>query len=93
MDADQVVRIHKALADPRRMEILERIAAGEEMACSEINAEFPITQATISHHLKELQTAGLIDLRKESKFHYYRFRRDVWTEYQKEMARRLGLVQ
>ena len=57
----------KALADPQRFAILERVcrAGGGEVACRDIVPLFPVSQATISHHLKELMNAGLIEGRKE----------------------------
>src|SRR5690606_39893241 len=60
----QLLKITKALADPQRFAILERIAAEPEVACKQLVAEFPITQATISHHLKELVAADLIQSRR-----------------------------
>jgi ArsR family transcriptional regulator len=57
-------RITRALSDPQRFAILERIAAEHEVACKQLVAEFPITQATISHHLKELVAAELIQSRR-----------------------------
>jgi len=65
MNRDQSHRISKALADPRRLEILEHIAAADEVACADLVADCPITQATMSHHLKELANAGLIKVRAE----------------------------
>ncbi len=53
--------ILKALADPRRFELLERIAkAGCPLGCAQACAALPISAATLSHHIKELETAGLI---------------------------------
>ena len=52
-------RISRALADPRRMGILQRIAADNEVACAALASESLVSQPTISHHLKELSTAGL----------------------------------
>ncbi|MEM7807433.1 MAG: metalloregulator ArsR/SmtB family transcription factor [Planctomycetota bacterium] len=61
--------ISKALADPQRFAIFEFVcteAEGEaEVGCKAIVARFPVSQATISHHLKELVAAGLIEGRKE----------------------------
>jgi len=63
--------ILKALADPRRFELLERIArAGCPLGCSQARAALPISAATLSHHVKELETAGLIHIRREGKFHF-----------------------
>jgi ArsR family transcriptional regulator len=81
MDEKQFTQISKALADPRRFEILKRIAAQDELACSDMRCHLPISAATLSHHLKELSNAGLIDLRKEAKFVHMKLRRKVWKEY------------
>jgi ArsR family transcriptional regulator len=89
VDADQFNRISRALADPRRMEILERIAAGSEVACGALASESQVSQPTISHHLKELSTAGLIKPRREAKFCFYHIERNVWAEYLAEMRRRV----
>lgn len=70
--------ILKALADPRRFELLERIAkAGCPLGCSQALAALPISAATLSHHIKELETAGLIDVRREGKFHFLTLRAGV----------------
>src|SRR5271156_5048645 len=70
--------ILKALADPRRFELLERIAkAGCPLGCSDALAALPISAATLSHHIKELETAGLIDVKREGKFAYLTLRPGV----------------
>ena len=78
---DQFHRIAKALADPRRYEILERIAGCKEMPCANLRCDLPITAATLSHHIKELQDAGLIEVRREGKFAHMQLKRQVWKEY------------
>lgn len=66
----QRTAILKALADPRRFEVLERIAgSGCALTCSETLASLPISAATLSHHIKELESAGLIRVQREGKFH------------------------
>lgn len=68
----------KALADPRRFELLERIAkASCPLGCAQARAALPISAATLSHHIKELETAGLIAVRREGKFHYMTIRPGV----------------
>jgi NAD(P)-dependent dehydrogenase (short-subunit alcohol dehydrogenase family) len=70
MDNSQLQQISKALSDPRRFQLLKRIAASPEIGCSDIRCEFPISAATLSHHIKELSQAGLITVRKSAKFAY-----------------------
>ncbi len=70
--------IFKALADPHRFELLQQIAkAGCPLGCAQALAALPISAATLSHHVKELETAGLIDIRREGKFAYLTLRPGV----------------
>lgn len=72
------IAILKALADPRRFELLERIAkASCPLGCAEARAALPIAAATLSHHIKELEMAGLITTRREGKFQYMTLRPGV----------------
>ena len=90
MDGTHFHKIAKALADPRRFEIFETIAAGEEMCCGSISDCFPVSQATVSHHLKELADAGLIEARSEGQFKYFSARRDVLASYVDELTGRIS---
>ncbi|PYX09907.1 MAG: transcriptional regulator [Acidobacteria bacterium] len=87
MDSQQFHRISKALADPRRYEILSRIAKCRELACSDVRGEIPITAATLSHHIKELVNAGLVEMRREGQFAHMRLRRKVWREYLSQLGK------
>jgi ArsR family transcriptional regulator len=70
--------ILKALADPRRFELLEKIAQADcPLGCAQARAALPISAATLSHHIKELETAGLITVRREGKFHFLSLRPGV----------------
>jgi ArsR family transcriptional regulator, arsenate/arsenite/antimonite-responsive transcriptional repressor len=70
--------IFKALGDPHRFQLLQRIArAGCPLGCSQALAALPISAATLSHHVKELQSAGLIDVRREGKYGYLTLRPGV----------------
>lgn len=87
---EQFHRIAKALADPQRFALLEAISvAGEELPCKRLVERFPVTQATISHHLKELGNAGLIELRREGQFVYLSPRPATLSAYCAELRRRL----
>ena len=67
--------ILKALADPHRFELLQYIAKSAcPLGCSQARASLPISAATLSHHIKELESAGLISVRREGKFHYLSLR-------------------
>ena len=65
LSTDEFLRIAKALADRRRLAILERIAARGNAACQHLCEEFPVSQPTMSHHLRLLAEVGLIEMRRE----------------------------
>ena len=67
----QRTTILKALADPRRFELLEKIARATcPLGCTEAREGLAISAATLSHHVKELEAAGLISIQRQGKFHY-----------------------
>ena len=68
MDRSQIQRISKALADETRLRIFEAISAKHETTCGELVSMRGVTPATVSHHLKVLQEAGLIESRREGLF-------------------------
>jgi ArsR family transcriptional regulator len=70
MNRAQVEKISKALADQTRLRIFEAISACKHMNCGEIVSMRGVTPATVSHHLKILSEAGLIDCRREGQFVY-----------------------
>jgi ArsR family transcriptional regulator len=86
----QFDRIAKALADPRRFALLETIAAGKECPNQALCRDFPVSKATISHHLKELVQAGLVDAERDGQFVNYRARPDIMKAYAAELVRRIG---
>ncbi len=77
LDAGQAARIApllKALADPVRLRLLSLVAShqdGEACVC-DLNDAFDLSQPTISHHLKVLHDAGLLDRSKRGVWVYYR---------------------
>jgi len=75
---DQVLLIAKALGDRRRYEILKRLGeCRDALACGAVRDCMGINPATLSHHMKELETAGLVEVVREGKFASYVLRRDV----------------
>jgi ArsR family transcriptional regulator len=77
LTADQAARaakILKALADPVRLRLLSNIASRypEEVCVCDVVEWFDLTQPTISHHLKVLRLAGLLDSERRSTWVYYR---------------------
>ncbi len=84
----QFERIAKALADSRRFALLEEIASAEEYPCQQLCRFFPVTKATISHHLKELVRAGLVQAERQGQFMLYRARRDILAAYSAELLAR-----
>jgi ArsR family transcriptional regulator len=93
MSEREVQAITRAIGDARRFEILRHIAGSECMACSDLRSRFPITAATLSYHMKELEAAGLIETEKEGKFVKATFRRKVWKRYLGELKGLLSTVE
>ena len=63
-------KVLKAISDPKRLRIVDMLSCGELCACV-IQEEFNITQPTLSHDMKVLLDAGVVNTRKEWKNTYY----------------------
>jgi ArsR family transcriptional regulator len=78
---DQVqatARLFKALADPHRVRIVNRLATRPEPVCvCELTGPLGLSQPTVSHHLKKLVQAGLLDREQRGTWAYYSLRRDA----------------
>ena len=82
LSKNQMHLIAKALADPRRYEILRQIGVGNgSVSCTEVRGCQPVSAATLSHHVKELETAGLITIVRKGKFAVLVLQRDVLKAY------------
>jgi ArsR family transcriptional regulator len=74
--AEQVVPLMKALADPVRLRLMSLVAShdGGEACVCDLNDAFDLSQPTISHHMKVLYEAGLVDRDKRGVWVYYKAR-------------------
>lgn len=86
MDREQIERISKALGDQTRLAIYEAIAGCDQMNCSEIVSRQGITPATVSHHLKTLADAGLIECRRDGQFIYNRAVPQTMEQYVRSLS-------
>jgi ArsR family transcriptional regulator, arsenate/arsenite/antimonite-responsive transcriptional repressor len=70
--ADVLAARFKALADPTRVAIVNRLAQAEETCVCDLTAAFALSQPTISHHLKVLRDAGLVESSRRGTWAFYR---------------------
>jgi Predicted transcriptional regulators len=63
-------KVIKALSDPKRLQIIDLLSCGEMCAC-DILENFEFTQPTLSHHMKVLAEANLVNIRKDGLWSYY----------------------
>ena len=85
----QFEAVAKALADPRRMALLESIGSRDEFSCQELCKRSGVSKGTVSHHMKELARAGLISERRDGQFMFYEVRREMLAAFTAELMRRV----
>jgi ArsR family transcriptional regulator, arsenate/arsenite/antimonite-responsive transcriptional repressor len=93
MKTEELVRVSRALSDPTRLRIYEEISGCDEMFCGQIVERYGLTGGTISHHLKILCDANLIESRREGQFIYSRAVPQTIRHYSsalRRMARKKG---
>jgi ArsR family transcriptional regulator len=67
MDSKSLVKLAKSLSDPTRLALLKEIAKGTNKGCADLFEFVPISQPSMSQHLKALSDAGLVESRKEGR--------------------------
>jgi ArsR family transcriptional regulator len=78
--AARIAPMFKALGDPVRLRMASMIAARPEVCVCEITPAFALSSGTISHHLKTLREAGLVDCERRGTFVYYWIRPEALAD-------------
>jgi len=77
-EAEGTAELFKALGDPARVRIVNQIAtAGEPVCACVFNESLGLAQPTVSHHLKKLTDAGLLEREQRGKWAYFSLRREA----------------
>lgn len=78
--APELAVVFKALGDPVRLTMVRMIAAAPEVCVCEITPAFELSSGTISHHLKTLREAGLVECERRGTFVYYWLRPGAFAQ-------------
>ena len=78
-EAEATASVFRALGDPARVKILNLLATSGEAVCAcEFNGPLGLSQATVSHHLKKLTDAGLLEREQRGKWAYFSINRQAF---------------
>lgn len=75
------VEVFKALGDPVRLEMLTHMAHNEEVLCVFFEEKMQLSKSLISHHVRILRNARLIQIRREGRYYHYSLLRYVWARF------------
>lgn len=82
----KLAKIFKSLSDPKRIRILDMLADGEKCACVLLE-HFQISQPTLSHDLKQLIEAGIVNSRREGQRIFYSLNMDMLQAMQHRLKK------
>jgi ArsR family transcriptional regulator, arsenate/arsenite/antimonite-responsive transcriptional repressor len=84
---DELVTDLELLSHPIRLQLLAQLAAGDQPVCvCDLETLVPVKQPTVSHHLRLLREAGLVEAEKRGLWAYYHVRRDALSRLQRRVA-------
>lgn len=72
---NQDVKVFKAFCDPNRLRVLDILKSGEHCACKLLDI-LDVSQSTLSHHMKLLTDAKIVNVRKDGKWSHYSLSKD-----------------
>ena len=76
-DIQKITFLLTAVGEPARLEIIRQLAEQEQMNVGDLASKFRLSRPTISHHLKVLKDAGIVEAEKRGQETYYRVNRDA----------------
>ena len=87
-DAEVAARVFKALSDPTRVRLLSIVAAsaGQEACVCDLLPDVGLSQPTVSHHLKVLHEAGILDRERRGSWVFYRIRPETLAQIRKALS-------
>ncbi len=92
-EADRLAEDLQLLAHPIRLQLLDVLGRNEGRVCfCDLDTAVPGKQPTVSHHLRILREAGLVESEKVGQWMYYRVRRDVFASLRDRLSSQLGVL-
>ena len=91
METRDMILICKALSDTNRLEIVQMLADGEKCGCKSLD-KFDIRQPSLSHHMKILCDADIVQGRKDGKWGHYSINPEGAERSKKLLEQQLSLV-
>ena len=88
----ELAKYAKAISHPARIAILRKLGQETSCNCNQIVQEMPLSQSTVSQHLKELKNAGLIDGTVDGPRSCYRLNKEALREFDHEFTRLINNI-